>query len=312
MKKYLIRGLMFAIPFVAYFLFIVIIDPHNFVNIFHVINDTDKKAIINRNDESSPRGNMLWKTLKIKRNQIKKIIIGDSQGAAINVDLIEKVSGEKYFNYCIPGASFETIFDMFWLAAGQTKLEKVYFTVAFVNYNSSRNYNIFHFAQDYLDKPYLYFITKENFFDSYVNLVYQITKNPKLTQNSYEYLPDAEMNGISMSRMNKFFEKYSYPKAYYSELNKIKQYCHENDIELKFLILPVYKGVDDYLEEHNLLEMNKRFKDDIKFLGDTYDLDVPGEFKNTREYYIDFFHLRHPKLEVLTRQIWGDQEYLQN
>ena len=81
MKKYLFRGLMFAIPFIAYFLFILIIDPHNFVNVFHVISDADKKAIISRNDESSPRGNMLWKSLKIKRNPIKKIIIGDSQGA---------------------------------------------------------------------------------------------------------------------------------------------------------------------------------------------------------------------------------------
>ena len=25
--------------------------------------------------------------------------------------------------------------------------------------------------------------------------------------------------------------------------------------------------------------MKQRFKDDIKFLGDTYDLDVPGEYK---------------------------------
>jgi len=312
MKKYLFRGLLFAIPFIVYFLFILIIDPHNFFNVFHVINDVDKKAIISRNDESSPRGNLLWKTLKIKRNPVKKIIIGDSQGALIKVDLIEKVSGEKFFNYCIPGASFETIFDMFWLAAGQTKLEKVYFTVAFMNYSSNRSYNIFHFAQDYFDKPYLYFMTKENFFDSFVNAVYQITKDTAIIQNSYEFVPVEEMNKIARSRLKMFFENYTYPKAYYSELNKISQYCNENNIELRFIILPVYKGVDDYLEEQNLLEMKQRFKDDINFLGDTYDLDVPGEFKETREYYIDYFHLRRPQLDQLTKQIWGNQEFSKN
>ncbi len=107
----------------------------------------------------------------------------------VNVALIEEICGEKYFNYCIPGASFETIFDMFWFAASKTKLEKVYIPVAFMNYNSKRSYNIFHFAQDYFDKPYLYFITKENFFDSFVNVVYQITKNPQIVQNSYEFAP---------------------------------------------------------------------------------------------------------------------------
>lgn len=312
MKKYLFRGLLFATPFIVYFIFILIIDPHNFFNVFHVINDVDKKAIISRNDESSPRGNMLWKSLKIKRNTVKKIIIGDSQGAAIKVDLIEKVSGEKFFNYCIPGASFETIFDMFWLAAGQTKLEKVYFTVAFMNYSSNRSYNIFHFAQDYFDKPYLYFMTKENFFDSFVNAVYQITKDTAIVQNSYEFAAIDEMNKIARSRMKMFFEKYTYPTAYYGELNKISQYCHENNIELKFLILPVYKGVDEYLEEQNLLEMKQRFKDDINFLGDTYDLDVPGEFKETREYYVDYFHLRRPQLDQLTKQIWSNQDFLKD
>ena len=107
MKKYLFRGLLFAIPFIVYFLFILIIDPHNFFNVFHVINDVDKKAIISRNDESSPRGNMLWKSLKIKRNPVKKMIIGDSQAANVNVALIEEICGEKYFNYSIPGPALK-------------------------------------------------------------------------------------------------------------------------------------------------------------------------------------------------------------
>lgn len=312
MRNYLLKTLLFAIPFIVYFLFIFIIDPHNFVNIIHVINDVDKKAIISRNDESSPRGNMLWRTLKIKRNPPKKLIIGDSQGAKIDVKLIEKVSGEKVFNYCVPGASFQTLFDMFWLAAGQTKLEKVYFCVAFMNYNAERSYNIFHFAQDYIEKPYLYFITKENFFDAIANVNYQISKDPKILQNSYEYMPLDEMNRVAQSRLNLFFENYTYPKSYFEELTKISNYCKDNNIALKFIILPVYKEVNEYLEAHNLIEMNKRFKEDIKSLGDTYDLDLPGDIKERREYFGDFFHLRDNKLNELTEQIWCDTDFIKN
>jgi len=58
MKRYIFRGLLFAIPVVIYVLFIVLIDPYNLLNIFHIINDRDKFAIIQRSDESSPSGHM--------------------------------------------------------------------------------------------------------------------------------------------------------------------------------------------------------------------------------------------------------------
>jgi hypothetical protein len=302
--KYIFRGLLFSIPFIIYFLVILIVDPHCFANVFHVIKNEDKAAIIDRNDESTPRGNILYKTLRIKREKPKKILIGDSQGTHINMKLVEDYCGEKVFNYCVPGASFETLFKMFWVAAEEAKPQKIYFQVAFMNYNSKRSYDIFNFAQDYIDKPYLYYLTKENFKDSFVNIWYQITKNPKIIERSYLNMPDEEINLVAESRLKMFFDNYIYPKDYFSELNKISTYCKENNIELEFLILPVYRSVDDYLEKTALTDMKKRFKDDIRFLGNTYDLDVPGEIKNTRAYFIDYFHMRQPQLDIVTKQIW--------
>lgn len=295
---------MFSVPFILYFLVILIVDPHCFANVFHCISMNDKAAIISRNDESTPRGNILYKTLRIKREKPKHILIGDSQGTHINMKLVEDYCGAKVFNYCVPGASFETLFRMFWVAAEEAKPAKIYFQVAFMNYNSKRSYDIFNFAQDYFDKPYLYYLTKENFVDSYVNIVYQITRDPEIVENSYLFQPVEEMNKLAESRLEMFFGDYVYPKAYFSELNKISTFCKENNIELEFLIFPVYQGVDDYLEKNNLLEMKQRFKDDIKFLGNTYDLDIPGEFKNNRSYYIDYFHLRQPQLDIITKQVW--------
>ena len=149
---------------------------------------------------------MLYKTLRIKREKPKQILIGDSQGTHINMKLIEEYCGEKVFNYCVPGASFETLFNMFWFTVEQVKPEKIYFQVAFMNYNDQRSYNIFNFAQDYFDKPYQYFLTKENFIDSYVNIWYQITKDPKIVENSYLFQPIEEINKLADSRLEMFFE----------------------------------------------------------------------------------------------------------
>jgi len=312
-RKYLLKGLLFSIPFILYFLVILIVDPHDFFNVFHVISDNDKKSIINRNDESSPRGNLLFKTLKIKREKPKRVLVGDSQGTHINMNLIEECCGEKVFNYCIPGASFETLFKMFWTVVGeQPKIECVYFEVAFMNYNSNRSYDIYHFAQNYIDKPYLYLMTKENFYDAVMNVVYQITKDPKIVENSYEFQPVEEMDKLATQRLKMFFENYTYPDAYFDELVKISQYCKDNKIKLKFIILPTYKGVGEFLEGEKLSEMGQRFKDDIKSIGKTYDLDVQGELKNSRSAFIDYFHLRQPYLDQVTRQIWGNEEFMKN
>jgi hypothetical protein len=278
--------------------------------LFHIISKSDKEALIRRNDESNPRGNMLYKSLRINRESPKTILLGDSQGTHIDMKLVEESCGEKVFNYCVPGANFETLFNMFWFAAENSKPEKIYFQVGFMNYNTVRQYNIFNFAQNYFDKPYLYFITKENFIDSYMNIWYQITKDPKIIENSYLFQSIEDMDKLAESRLEMFFKDYSYPKEYYDELSRISLYCKENNIELTFLIFPVYKGVDDYLIRTELMGMKQRFIKDINSLGKTLDLDVPENFKYTRECFIDYFHLRQPYLDQLTRQIWSNEEFI--
>ncbi|PKP02082.1 MAG: hypothetical protein CVU14_04060 [Bacteroidetes bacterium HGW-Bacteroidetes-9] len=304
MKKYLIKGSLFLIPVFLYMLFIFVVDPYNFFNVFHVISDKDKFRIIQRTDESSPRGNILWKTVKFRRSPVSNVIIGDSQGKDINVDLVQEITGENYFNFCFPGASFKTMFETFWFTADQVKLEKIYFQVAFMNYNAEREYDLFHFANDYFKRPYQYFTTKEIFFDSFMNVAWVATRNPWIVSRSYEYLPPDKMEDLAQFRLNLFFEEYSYPKTYMSELQKIKEYCEQNNIELTFVILPVYEGVDKHLEKVGLTDAKNRFKADINSLGKTIDLDKLKEVKANRGNFIDYFHPNQAMMDSLVKQIW--------
>ncbi len=304
MKNYLRKGFYFSIPVLVWFLFIFIIDPYEFIDISHVINDGVKIEVLNRHDESSPRGNMLWKIIHFGRKPVKNILIGDSQGKHMKESLIKEISGKDFYNFCVPGASYETIIKIFWFAAEKTKLESVYFQVGFMNYNAVRSYCLYHFAQDYIDKPYLYFTTKEIFFDSFFNLLYQTTKNPKIVENSYVHEEIEVLDKIASKRLELFFSDYIYPQDSYDELKRIADYCKENDIELKFIILPIYEGTHEYLDRHDLTDMEKKFKDDIKSLGYTYDFDVPGETTRNRKNFIDYFHPRDNIIDELTKEIW--------
>lgn len=304
MKKYILKASLFLIPVLLYVLTIIVVDPYNFINIFHVINDEDKFAVIQRTDESSPRGNILWKTVQYKRNPLSKVIIGDSQGKDIRIDLIEQITGEKYYNFCFPGASFKTMFETFWFAAAQTKLEKVYFQVAFMNYNAEREYDLFHFADDYFKHPYRYFTTKEIFFDSFINLAWVTTRNPWLISRSYEFLPADKMQTLARSRLDLFFKKYTYPKSYILELQRISEYCGTNNIELCFIFLPVYVRVDDHLAKIGLTDEKQQFKSDIKYLGNSVDLDLLSDIKANRANFIDYFHPNHAIMDSLVKKIW--------
>lgn len=304
MKSYILKIFLFLIPVFIYALIILVVDPYNFFGVFHVISDKDKFTVIQRTDESSPRGNILWKTVSFRRNPVANVIIGDSQGKDIDVDLIREITGETYFNFCFPGASFNTIFETFWFTTRYTKLEKVYFQVAFMNYNAEREYDLFHFAQDYFDKPYYYFTTKEIFFDALANVAWATTRDPRIVSRSYEFLPPDRMEELARFRLDLFFSEYKYPETYISEFMKIKRYCEENNIEMSFIIFPVYEGVDRHLGKTGLTDEMLRFKSDIKGLGKTIDLDQWPEFKSNRGNFIDYFHPNQTMIDSLVRKVW--------
>lgn len=307
MKKYFFKALLFALPLIFYVAFIVIVDPYNFINLFNVIDNKDKFLVVQRTDESSPRGNLLWKTTQFRRKPVSKIIVGDSQGKDISVDIIKEQTGEDYFNFCFPGANFTSIFKTFWFAAKQTKLEKVYFQIAFMNYNLDRDYDLWYFAENYMKRPYEYFTTKEIFFDAVANVAWSTTRNPWIVSRSYEFMTPSELENLAQSRLKLFFSSYSYPESYKKELVRIAEYCSTNDIEFTFLLLPSYHKVDDYLAKNNLFTEKLRFKADMISIADVYDLDKLAGLKAYRYNFIDYFHPTRAVVDSLTRLVWTDE-----
>lgn len=306
MKNYLLKIVLFGLPVMVFPLLVLLIDPYNFVNAFHVVNDSDKYKVIQRCDESSPRGNLLWKMICYKRQPLPCIIIGDSQGKDIRTDLIADITGETYSNLCVPGASYNTMFDLFWFAAAQTDLKKAWFQVSFMNFNTQRSYNLFCAADKFMKYPYLYFTTKEIYVDAFYNVAWAVTRNPHLISKSYEFLPENKMEELSRSRLHLFFDSYSYPDNFVEEFRKVSQYCDKQGIELNFIILPVYVEVDNYLKKVGLDEERAQFKSDIKALGHTIDLDSESPLKNSRLNFFDYFHPKKAVMDSLTIEVWSN------
>jgi hypothetical protein len=307
MKKYLVHGFYFLIPIYLYIAFIVIIDPYEFINLFHVIGPDIKLQAIKRSDATSPRGAMLWKMIHFNRNPKKNVIIGDSQSILIKESKLKQLTGKDFFNFSVPGSSYETIFETFWYVNEKVKPESVYFQLGFMNYNAHRSYSLFFFGKDYIENPYMYFTSKEIFYDAFYNLSFAITEDSTLVQKSFEYLNVDSQDEISKKSLKLFFDKYEYPTYFHQELERIVHYCNSNDIEVKFIIFPIYKDVHKYIAGKNLEEMNTKFKDFLKSLACTYDLETSSGLSENRSNFIDYFHPRQEIVDDLTKYIWGNE-----
>jgi len=309
MKKYLGKLLIFSIPIQIIVIFIIIIDPYNFINISHIISDKDKIKVLNRSNESQPRGNVIWKTIAFKRKPVKNILIGDSQGKYFDTALIKRITGEEYFNFNIPGGSYKTMFSVFWYTIDHIKLKNVYFQCGFMNYNGYRDYNLFNYGIDLMKNPVSYFSRFKFLEDAYYNILYAITKNEDIVRNYYLNMSRKELDSLANYRVKGFFTKYKYPEDYYLELKKITDYCKENNISFHFVITPNYIGLEKYLKEFGLTEARDKFKSDIKSLAPTIDMEYLDELSYDRSNYYDYFHCRREYADILVRKIWGNKNY---
>lgn len=304
MKKYIFKIFYFSLLLLFCCLFIFLIDPHNFFNISKLIKDDAKIKVINRSYEATTRGNMLWKALKYRRKPCENVIIGDSQGFDIREKLVSELTGEEYFNFCIPGASLQTKYSIFWFVAKQIKLKKVYIEVSFINSDAHRSYNLFHFAQDYFNKPYLYFSNKEIIIDSYYNLMYALTADRRWAQNPLELKSINFMNQISELKFKLFFGNYSYPEKSFVELKKISDYCTNHGIELNFIIFPNYRRVDEYLSENGLINLREKYGTDIGAISKLYDFSNDTRISAYRNNFKDYYHINQYMSDSLTVEIW--------
>lgn len=308
MKSFIGKLLLFSTPILLVVLFIIIIDPYNFLNISHIINDKDKIKVLNRSNASEPRGNVIWKTIAFKRRPVENLLIGDSQGKYFDTALIRRITGEGYFNYNVPGGSYKTMFSLFWFATDYIKLKNVYFQCGFMNYNDYRDYNLINYGIELMNNPLSYFSNINFLEDTYYNALYALTKNEDIVRIYYLNMSPKELDSLAYYRAKGFFKKYKYPENYYFELKKITDYCKENGISFHFVITPNYIGLEKYLKEFGLTEARDRFKSDLKSLAPTIDMEYLEGISDDRSKFYDYFHCRREYVDLIVEMIWGNRK----
>lgn len=286
-------------------MFVFIVDPYNLFYISRIFSDNSKFKCVNRSNASSPRGNILWKTIEFKRNPTPNIILGDSRMEDVNPDCLSKKLGGPVTNMAVPAGNNKTIIDLFWMAAKTTELKNVFIQTNFNRYNALFNFDLFEPTRQLLHKPFYYFFKWNYIEDAFSVMYYSVSGDEKYVSQSYRFRDDnwSSTEHLITNELSRF--DYVYPTKLYSGLKGIATYCKENHINLQFIIAPDFYESHSYIRIYGLEKEYRKFKSDIKALGSTVDLDDGMPFSYNKNNYLDHFHIKPHMADTIVSMMFN-------
>lgn len=297
MHKLLKKLTLFSLPLLGYCAVIAAIDPFNYFNWSNLVSYQTKLKT------SFPNNYFLWKCAEFRTSPCPQILLGDSRTASLNAGMIEKVSGEKYYNFAFGGATPSEIVDTFWYATKFVKLKKVFIGMNFDSYNNFNSMNRFPETDAIMKNMLLYLVNKDAVKSSFYNVLTQfagrevaLSNRPHMTQEQF-WIEGLEFARISINK------KYAYPGRLNGKLKEIKRYCDANGTELAFIMLPTHTDVQERVARFGLNEQSQRFFDDLRSLGKIYNFDYPNTLTRDRDNFGDPYHLK--STDIVVQDVWG-------
>lgn len=298
MDKLLKKICLFLAPFFIYALTILLVDPFNYFDIFHVVENKIKR------NNAFYYNNTLYKLIEYDQNLGENILLGDSRIGNIDVTKIAKLTNEKYYNFAYNAASIEEMVQTFWYLVENNTLENVYIGINLNNYNENLKRNNFDKSLSLYKNAILYIFDRATMTASYKCLYAhffdkeRIIGRPNLTKEEFwKYQIDINAK-----------EKYTnfiYAKDYYLSLLEISKYCKKNNISLSFIISPTHVDLQSVAIECGLEKELVMFKNDLKKLGTVYDFDFDNEYTQDMNNFKDPFHFAND--DLIINNIWGDE-----
>jgi hypothetical protein len=230
MKKFLIKGLLFSVPFICYSLIIVLVDPYNYFGVSSLISNNIKRKY------SSKLNYVVWEILRFNENPKENIFLGDSRMSGINKEKVKEESGLDFYDFAYGGGTLQEIIDTFWYANSKIRLKNVYIGINFNLYNAFNVRNRVQGAIDVVHNPLLYLSNRNT-----TEAAYYCFKSVFNSSTESIERPDLDKKEFWKFKINevgtRFYAKYKYPQNYYDQLKKISEYCKKKNIKLTFLSL---------------------------------------------------------------------------
>lgn len=298
MKRLLKLGIVFLIPFLLYILFIVAVDPYEFV---HKSNDPLKRKICLEEDYGR-----LTYSIDYMRNPKPNIIFGASQPNKIDIDNIPE---DGWCKMSFGGATMQEYIKAFWLTTQYNKLEKVIFMLDSYGYSMSINGRSSRYDQAYkivTSSPQLYFVNK-NVLNASISYIFQKVgfskkKKKQLPEKSVLWQSQLEL-ALSVFQLHPDYADYS---DLSNSMCEIKSYCDKKNIQV-LLCTPIIHSDLYNTTIQTAPDVYEGFISDmVEIFGDVMDFGFPNEYTNDSIHFGDPFHVSSDSVYI--QSIWGEDK----
>lgn len=300
-KKLLRKLALFSLPFLAYVLIIVVVDPYNFLPGASPISDDLKLQV------SYKLNYAMWKMTEFANDPVPNILLGDSRMNSLSAKKVSAVSGRTYYNFAYGGGSLREGIDTFHFAHDLTHLEHVCIGVNLSIFNGS---NLKDRVQEVLAarrNPLIYLVNR-----NVMNAAFRLLGATLTGREPTIGKPRGDKDEFWKFQLDvttkAFFDNYQEPAEYRAELTEVAETCRRDGIDLRFIIFPGHQDLQDRIAGYGLTQADARMRDFLKQLGPVYDFSWPNALTANREQFTDPYHYGHQFGDLIIEDVWGDRD----
>ena len=302
MKIFIKKSFLFFIPFLIWGAIVYVIDPFNYFNKIHIINNKAKANAENLNT-------LLFRTINFINSPSENILIGDSRTDALPYKLIEKLTKKKFKKLNTNATKLNEIFELFYFANNVNKINQVVIGINFNMFNKYSYENRVKSMKRIIKNPLLYIYNKdvaEACFYVIKSQLFNINLNSKPFLNKEEFWEwTIDVKG------NHWYGKYEFPNKIYSDLIDFDNFTTKNNIELIFIIVPHHIDFHQKLVEFGLTENENKFKKIMSSLNaKVYDYDYFNSITTNKNNFTDPIHYNDSIGNLIVNEVWGNQLFI--
>lgn len=291
-KRFIVKLILFSLPFVFALGLFLYFEPFDYFGIHGDLRGFSEQNPI-------PRIRYF-----VNHPNSKSIVLGDSRTRTLSVETMKQHAKNDVANLAFGGAALNESIDLFWVAAGERKLENVYFQLSFYTMNKAYSHDRVEtasfLANDFVSYLKNYEIQKKTWLEK--RSVQENSAAPATKESLLEYADIILKNtaGYALNQDN------------IDALIAIAEYCAENKIRLVFYVPPVHRTIWDLvIYPQNLEQYLDSYKIQLSYYAPVLDMEYDSEISNKTEDYKDGFHFKGEVLELYLSAIFsGKGEYL--
>ncbi|MCB9170612.1 MAG: hypothetical protein H6597_01900 [Flavobacteriales bacterium] len=301
LRRFLLRCLLLVAPFLVVLGAVWLVDPYGLFHPDGIVPKELKLKNLYHSGRTMPFSNLMWKLCAFRREPSPNVLLGDSRLSHFDLGHLEEVSGERYFNFGVPGGNYRTIRDVFQWADTLEGLRTVMVQVSFRGLNSGLDWDLVNEPRTLADAPLLYLTNRRVLEATALNLYSWAF--PQFVH--YDVLPpDQWQRVLEMERTNA--SEFTPDTAVYGILQHIADRCRTQGARLLLVEYPTHSDVRTIYAEAGLSEERRRYVDHLRHIADFIDLDQPGLFPDDHRFWRDPLHLTTENQRLVIDRVWGD------